>query len=528
MDLTTIIVLSAFGVLTLGPTLWYFLKKDKKNNKQEPTVQPIPEPEKPEEPVQPEEPIEEPEQPVEEPIEEPEVPVEPEITEEQESELDPKEAEKEALKEYTKDIVEYFSDLIKIGPKTIDYIVNMEPSTISGDAFPTVLDYYGNKENEYAKEQYYAWLFAMVLAELDPEKRNEIYARAYNYKVKGADQPVYGWSMDSDPNLARLRAAATYATNRDTTKIEELRKEVGGKKISYKDEIDECYVNTTSFLPHAAGPYTSNARPYPVGEANADHNFKEDQIIHNYVSQYYSLDTKDAEKRQATIQAIADKEGEVQHLVGKPRTVVDPKYGEMTFNPVFGKHNIGIEIPDDGAIAKLIDTVTHPCSSARKTLLKQEYGRRRPGMGLYDNTQNSDPKQRVLVNYAIEEGDGMTTGYYNKDGDYISEDGTHIGDYEDYFHKFIFANSYPSGHSAMGMGAGLILMEIMPDRADKILKAANQFAINRTIARYHWNSDTIQGRVIATTMIPVLHSVTNIKLDKLIEAAKKEYEQLTK
>ena len=66
-------------------------------------------------------------------------------------------------------------------------------------------------------------------------------------------------------------------------------------------------------------------------------------------------------------------------------------------------------------------------------LLSLKYGRRRPGQGKYDNTANSDPAQRVLVNYAIEEGDGYTTGYYNKDGDYISSDGTHIGDYETYF-----------------------------------------------------------------------------------------------
>ena len=199
----------------------------------------------------------------------------------------------------------------------------------------------------------------------------------------------------------------------------------------------------------------------------------------------------------------------------------------MTFNPVFGKHNIGIEIPEDGAIAFVANLVTHPCSSARKTLLKQEYGRRRPGMNTWDGSASSDPKQRVLVNYAIEEGDGYPTGYYNQGGDYIYHDGTHIGDFEEYFQKFLFANSYPSGHSAMGMGAALILMEIMPDRADKILKAANQFAINRTIARYHWNSDTIQGRLLATTQIPVLHSVTNFNLDKLIEKAKEEYAKLS-
>jgi hypothetical protein len=66
----------------------------------------------------------------------------------------------------------------------------------------------------------------------------------------------------------------------------------------------------------------------------------------------------------------------------------------------------------------------------------------------------------------------------------------------------------------------------MPDRADKILKDLNQYAVNRTIARYHWNSDTIQGRIVGSTMVPVLHSITNLDLDKLIEKAKKEYKKI--
>ena len=349
---------------------------------------------------------------------------------------------------------------------------------------------------------------------------------AYNYKVNGAEQPIYGWKIDQDPNIVRILAAAAYSTQRNASKIAELRKEIGGSTITYKNDISECYVDTTYFLPHAPGPYLDDNRHYPVGEANKDHNLKEDQQINDYICKYYNLDTKDADKRKATIQAIADKEVEPQHLLGKPRKIVDPKYGEMTIYPAFGKHNIGVEIPEDGAIAKLVDLVRHRCSSARKTLLNQEYGRRRPGQGKKDNTANSNPAQRALVNYAIEEGDGHSTGYYSKGGDYISSDGTHIGDYETYFQNYLFANSYPSGHSAMGLGAGLILMEIMPDRADKILKAANQFAVNRTIARYHWNSDTIQGRIVATTMVPVMHSITNINLDKMIEKAKKEYKKI--
>lgn len=528
--MSTILAISA-GIAVLAVPVMFFLFNRKKNKQEEPE-KPIeqPEPQQPEpieEPVeqptehepQPVEPIEEPVEPKPEPTEEP---IEPEPEEPAEPE-DPYKQQKE-------EIIEYFSKLVEIGPKTKEYLMNMPfDNNIPEDLFPKVIDYYGNYDNQYATEQYFAWLFAMILAELEPIKRNDIYELGYNYKIAGAKQNTYGWKFNSDPNIMRIWAAKTYSTTRDESKIAELREEVGGDMLTYKDEIDECYVNTCSFMPFAPGPSLDGWAGYMKDSTRTeDGNLKEDQAIHDYVSKYYSLDTKDTVKRQETIQAIADKEGEVQHLLGKPRTVKDPKYGEMTLYPVFGKHNIGIEIPDDGAIAKLVSLVAPPCSSTRKTLLKQEYGRRRPGQGKYDNTRNDDPAQRVLVNYTIEEGDGYTTGYYNKDGDYIDSNGNHIGDYETYFQKFLFANSYPSGHSGIGIGAGLILMEVMPDRADKILKAANQFAVNRTIARYHWNSDTIQGRIIATTMIPVLHSITNIELDKMIEAAKKEYKKLLK
>lgn len=534
--MSTILAISA-GIAVLAVPVMFFLFNRKKN-KQEDPEKPIeqPEPQQPEpieEPVeqptepepQPVEPIEQPIEPEPEPIEEPVKPTEPEV------ESPTPEQEIKALKQELSDLVQYYSSVVNVGPKTLDYIANViyyAPMYDLTDVFPDVIDYYGNKDNKFLRQQYHAWVFATILAELDAKHRNRIYQMAYNYKVNGAEQPVYGWKKDQDPNIVRILAAAAYSTERDASKIAELRKEIGGTTLTYKNDISECYVDTTYFLPHAPGPYLDDNRHYPVGEANKDHNLKEDQQINDYICKYYNLDTKDANKRKATIQAIADKEVEPPHMFGKPRKVVDSKYGEMTIYPVFGAHNIGIEIPDNGAIAELVNLVRHRCSSSRKTLLTQEYGRRRPGQGKTDNTANSDPAQRALVNYAIEEGDGHSTGYYNKDGEYISYDGTNIGDYETYFQNYLFANSYPSGHSAMGMGAGLILMEIMPDRADKILKAANQFAVNRTITRYHWNSDTIQGRIVATTMVPVMHSITNINLDKMIEAAKKEYKKLLK
>ena len=38
------------------------------------------------------------------------------------------------------------------------------------------------------------------------------------------------------------------------------------------------------------------------------------------------------------------------------------------------------------------------------------------------------------------------------------------------------------------------------------MRETNAFAMNRTIARYHWTSDTIQGRVLGSAMNAVCHA----------------------
>lgn len=426
-------------------------------------------------------------------------------------------------------LVEYFSTIVPIGEKTGEYLRNIRCNLdiFSESNFPCIYDYYGESRNPYYREQMLAYLYGLILAELVPEKRQQLMQMAYNYMVQGVGQPTYGWTFETDPNIARMMAAAVYATTRDAGVIPELRKEVGGKMLTYKQDISECYIDCTKFMPTAPAPYLSGYSKRKAGTpVEGEQTAYVDEQIHQYISTYYNLDTKEAEKRQRTIQAISDKEYKKPHLFGKPRTVKDEKYGEMTFNPVFGKHNIGIEIPDDGVIADMCYTLGKPCSHTRETLLNQEYGRRRPGEGETDGKANTDPKQRVLVNYAIEEGDGRTTGYYNKNGVYVDNNGVSIGDYETYFQNQVYANSYPSGHSAYIMGVGLILMMIMPERADKILRAVNEYTNSRMICRFHWQSDTIHGRVIGTMMVPVLAATTNVEFDNLLNKAKAEYERI--
>ncbi len=529
--MSTILIASSVAALIVVPIVWYLVNRNKEVK--EPTDAPtytepiggnVQESQEPaEEPTQTTEQQQEPiEKCTEQPIDEPEY-----------SEEEPAEpTADDKLKEFFYKLIDYFC--IPRDSKTSSYLWNIflraetNRDLFDKNNFPIIIDYWGDKEHENSAEVFCAWLFAMVLTEILPEQRQQLYKAAYNYCSKGKDEPMYGWDFLSDPNVLRQTASILYAITRTPEAIPALRAELQSKEIKYKDKIDELFLDLKDFMPAAPGPYIPSYSARYDKPVDAKNTEKIDKKIHEYISQYYNLDTKDAEKRQATIQAIADKEAHLQHLFGKPRTVYTPTRGYMTFNPVFGKHNIGIEIPDNGAIAKLCEAVGKPCSNNRKSLLEANYGRRRPGQGEYDATPNAIPEQRALVNYAIEEGDGHTTGYYDQNGDYVDSNGTHIGDYGTYFQSQLYANSYPSGHSAYIWGIAVILAEVMPDKAVEIMKAANQFAINRTVARYHWTSDTIMGRVIGSTMVPILHATSNINLEKLLDKAKEEYEKLCK
>ena len=139
-------------------------------------------------------------------------------------------------------------------------------------------------------------------------------------------------------------------------------------------------------------------------------------------------------------------------------------------------------------------------------------------------TADEYDKYNILTNYDIEMNDG-NPGYYGDSGEWISysasaPDGMLYGaedpsTYEENQKNALPSNSYPSGHSSGMWSAALGLMEMIPDKAALIMKEANEFAVNRTIARYHWNSDTIQGRVLGTTLFAVAHATKGFDTDLL-------------
>ena len=396
--------------------------------------------------------------------------------------------------------------------------------------FPQITPTEGSNVNSLVLEQMCAMMFYQVLAEVMPEKRQQLAEMTMNYTCDNRTQPLYGWMFYSDPSYARMMAAIIVTTTHSQDAVDAMRKELGTTMIEYKGDISELWLDLTKFMPPAPGPYLDayKNRPNstPAGDVLSNGDLSEDVSVEFEVAENYSLKTNRKEFRQRTIQAVSNKECKVQHLFGKNRTVTDPNYGEMTFTPVFGKDTIGIEIPDNGSIANLVYTVGVACSNSRKPLLTAEYGRRRPGQGYYDPSSIMPPDYKALVNYAIEDGDGHRTGFYNQGGDYIDDQGNHIGDYETYYQSQLYANSYPSGHSAYIAGVTLALMEVMPDKISLLMMAMGWFRLSRCITRYHHLSDTTIGLLCGMLFLPIVRACKNIGMAGLLDLAKEEYQRL--
>lgn len=402
------------------------------------------------------------------------------------------------------------------------------PLLIKEENFPTIINYYGDDGDEKSGFLTFAgWLFAMALSEIKPICRLQLFKTGY--KLGGYDKysNIYGYQFKYDPNVLRIAASALYAAVKGYFKweIDKCRKELGG--TTYKESLEtikesdsslledtDFYIDFREFISTAPGPYAPNYKERPDSPLpNEVHtlldNLSMDDKIHSFIVENYNLDNPVYKNR--VVQAIADKETHENHLFGPELTV-----GEYHFKPVFGVDIIGKEISPEGLLAQLCYKCKYICSYGRDILQSKDtspkqYGRLRPGCSWKQEAtvhSTTDDRWNVLVNFPIEDNDGCPTGYYNKNGEWVYPD--EISSEEEfvkYFKKKLWANSYPSGHSAAIMGVALILIELYPQKADLILRAANNFALSRTIARYHWTSDTIVGRLVGAATCAVCHAV---------------------
>lgn len=83
--------------------------------------------------------------------------------------------------------------------------------------------------------------------------------------------------------------------------------------------------------------------------------------------------------------------------------------------------------------------------------------------------------------------------------------------------------SYPSGHTSIGWAWALVLSEIAPDRAGRILRRGIAYGDSRVICGAHWQSDVNAGRIIGAAAVARLHS--NDEFRTLVDAARAEVQE---
>jgi acid phosphatase (class A) len=90
--------------------------------------------------------------------------------------------------------------------------------------------------------------------------------------------------------------------------------------------------------------------------------------------------------------------------------------------------------------------------------------------------------------------------------------------------KGLAANgSYPSGHTSIGWAWALILSEVAPERTDAILARGRSYGESRLVCNVHWQSDVVQGRFMAASVVARLHANADFRAD--LDAARAEVAQ---
>ena len=87
-------------------------------------------------------------------------------------------------------------------------------------------------------------------------------------------------------------------------------------------------------------------------------------------------------------------------------------------------------------------------------------------------------------------------------------------------------SSFPSSSSALGWGIALIFTEIAPEHQNEIMQRGYEYGYSRVIVGYHYSSDVLAGRFMATYVYTQMHN--DPAFAKLMTKAKKEYSKKIK
>ena len=422
-----------------------------------------------------------------------------------------------------------------------------------------------------------AWLMASCLAELVPDSgettntQTELFKLAYELGG-GRSYALYNTkSFKADPYAMREAASVMYAICRGdeniSNDIEKYRKELGGKAISASDWNGLNYkntmlsdnlgrrgyrmnylgycVNTQLFLPDAPGPRipttTVYELPQPWEQGQPKELFTEsgnyimDEVINNYFVTNYNMMTKtplstwnsySTEKKNRMVNVAAIPSCTFIYMFGKKNVqfdgIIHKAYGNHdAFDYYcFSQTNKNTGLALEGPFSEFEGIYRYNSTDTREQCLDKiatifdnfrfptedpNYGRCRPGC--------KPTRQGGELNpiHGSAENEIYNTDLCTMVADNVA--GTEKGKIQEGFASDS-PRSYVSGHSAQIWGLALMLTQMKNGgNCEHWIKKAFEYSVNRSIGRFHWNSDCVYGRLFGAMALPIINAMTNNGFD---------------
>ena len=420
-----------------------------------------------------------------------------------------------------------------------------------------------------------AWLMASILSELVPDSgkttntQTELFKLAYEIGG-GRSYPLYNCkSFKADPYAMREAASVMYAICRGdhdiSAQIDKYRSELGGKPINafswdglgYKntmlsdgqgrmgyrmDYLGYC-VNTELFLPDAPGPRVPTTtvcelpQPWEQGQpkglfSTPCGNYIMDEKINDFFVRNYNMMSQtplyvwnfySSEKKNRIINVAAIPPCTFTYMFGRKNIKFDgirhkgygtnPAYDYYCFSETGEDTGLALDGPFSelqgiyryntmGDREKCLDTIATIFDNFRFPTEDPNYGRCRPGCKVSRTVESVNPVKGAAENEV-----------YNVDlCVMVSDDeaGKAKRQGQDGF-AADSPRSYVSGHSAQIWGLALMLIQMHTDNSEKWVRKAFEYSVNRSVGRFHWNSDCIYGRLFGSLALPIINAMTGLQ-----------------
>ena len=404
--------------------------------------------------------------------------------------------------------------------------------------------------------------------------QTELFKLAYEIGG-GKSYPLYnGKALKADPYAMREAASVMYAIcrgdNNIDRQIETYRSEFGGHIIpasswdglGFKDHqtsdaqgrtgyvmdyLGYC-VNTQMFFPSAPGPRVDGTvvclQPWPWAEGQPDTlfniatgNYVMDEYINSYFVREYNMMSQtplsvwqsySREKQNRMVNVGAIPPCTYMYMFGRKGVKFDgimhrsygdnPAYDYYCFSETDEDTGIALDGPfsdlsslyrydvtEKNESERFIETVTGIADNFRFPTQDPNYGRCRPGCRVSRTVEELNPIHGAAENeiYNIDLC-ALVADTAAQKAKILSEDGFAADS----------PRSYVSGHSAQIWALALSFIQMNNEgNCEQWVRKAFEYSVNRSVGRFHWNSDCVYGRLFGAMTLPIVNAMTGVSSD---------------